>query len=242
MSFDENSTILGLLGKLFGGVILSATIRIALLDDHQMFLDGITMLFTGMGDRFQIDAFTAPDDLIKSVKEGEAYDLVICDLIMREMNGLSFITTVRSHSKSLPILMLSGINTAPPVAEIMQLGANGFIHKSADNETLLAAVEALARGETYFAEEFLPSGTLHAPDFTKNKDDDYTDVEHIPNLSKRQIEVLELIANGASNKQISNTMSISENTVKSHLKHIFMEMRVNKRTACVRRARTLGLI
>ncbi|RZV38872.1 MAG: response regulator transcription factor, partial [Acidimicrobiales bacterium] len=66
--------------------------------------------------------------------------------------------------------------------------------------------------------------------------------EHLPKLSPRQIEVLRLIANGASNRQISEEMIISENTVKSHLKSIFFEMRVNKRTACVRKARTLGLI
>ena len=73
--------------------------------------------------------------------------------------------------------------------------------------------------------------------------DDYGDEpDFLPKLSPRQVEVLRLIANGASNRQISEEMIISENTVKSHLKTIFFEMRVNKRTACVRKARTLGLI
>jgi DNA-binding NarL/FixJ family response regulator len=221
---------------------LARALQIALLDDHQMFLDGISMLFNGFGDRFNVTPFNTPKDLIDVVDAGVAYDLVICDLIMREMNGLAFITTLRSHSKSTPILMLSGINTDPPINEIIRLGANGFIHKSADNDTLLAAVDAIAQGKTYFPEGFTPSTGSGQRSYSQSDEYDEFDADHIPNLSKRQVEVLELIANGASNKQISAEMTISENTVKSHLKQIFAEMRVNKRTACVRKARTLGLI
>jgi DNA-binding NarL/FixJ family response regulator len=206
-----------------------------------MFLDGLSLFFSGHSDRFDVSTFEKPSDLMHAIATGVRFDLLISDLIMKEMSGLAFVSAIRSHSQTLPILMLSGINSPPPVREIINLGANGFIHKSADNEALLRAVDALIDGDTYFPED-MPSGD-EANSLGELGDGEFLDeIDYLPKLSPRQIEVLHLIANGASNRQISEQMIISENTVKSHLKSIFYEMRVNKRTACVRKARTLGLI
>ncbi len=215
--------------------------KIALLDDHRMFLDGLSLFFQRHSDRFEVSTFEKPANLIQTIATGVRFDLLISDLIMKEMSGLAFVSAVRTHSKSLPILMLSGINSPPPVREIVNLGANGFMHKSADNEMLLAAVNALIAGESYFPEDMvnMDGEQMHG---AMDEEDFLDEPDFLPKLSPRQIEVLRLIANGASNKQISEEMTISENTVKSHLKSIFFEMRVNKRTACVRKARTLGLI
>lgn len=215
--------------------------NIALLDDHRMFLDGLSLFFSGHSDRFTVSTFEKPADLMHAIATGAKFDLLISDLIMKEMSGLAFISAVRSHSNTMPVLMLSGINSPPPVKEIISLGANGFIHKSADNEALLKAVDMLIAGETYFPEEMLDGSE---PQLLGSMDEEefFDEPDLLPKLSPRQVEVLRLIANGASNRQISETMIISENTVKSHLKTIFYEMRVNKRTACVRKARTLGLI
>lgn len=215
--------------------------RIALLDDHRMFLDGLSLFFSGHSDRFDVLTFEKPADLMHTIATGVKFDLLISDLIMKEMSGLAFVSAIRSHSKTLPILMLSGINSPPPVREIINLGANGFIHKSADNTALLHAVDTLIAGDTYFPEDMLDGD--EATSLGVMDDGEFLDEpDYFPKLSPRQVEVLRLIADGASNRQISEEMIISENTVKSHLKSIFYEMRVNKRTACVRKARTLGLI
>jgi len=214
---------------------------IALLDDHRMFLDGLSLLFSGQGDRYMVDTYDTAANLIHAMATGTKYDLVISDLIMKDMNGLAFISALRSHNKKLPVLMLSGINSPPPVKEIMNLGANGFVHKSADNETLLNAVDLLIGGQSYFPDNLINGFDLKSNNSTGDDDFAY-ESDQLPSLSPRQVEVLHHIANGASNKQISASMFISENTVKSHLKTIFFEMQVNKRTACVRKARTLGII
>ena len=205
-----------------------------------MFLDGLSLLFSGHSDRYSVDTYDNAAELIQAMAKGTEYDLVISDLIMKEMNGLAFISVLRTHNKTLPLLMLSGINSPPPVKEFINLGANGFVHKSADNETLLTAVDDLIAGKTYFPDVLFNAVDNEGSNFS---DDEFAhETAHIPSLSPRQYEVLQLIANGASNRQISDTMFISENTVKSHLKTIFYEMGVNKRTACVRKARTLGMI
>lgn len=218
---------------------MSDRVKIAVIDDHQIFLDGVSLLVKSMDERFEVCGFSAPMTLLSEVKTGAKFDLVLCDLIMNSMNGLAFISALRAHAKTLPILMLSGINTAPPLAEIKRLGGQGFVHKSVDNQNLLSAIQTVLAGGTYFADG-LEAGKINAP--IAIAQDGMDDPVVTPQLSGRQMEVLGLIANGASNKEIARTLSISENTVKTYLKQIFLELGVNKRTACVRKAQMLGLI
>lgn len=216
--------------------------KIAVVDDHRIFLDGISLLLAE-GLDFQVESYHAPVELLQKLELGERFNLILCDLIMADMNGLAFIAAVRAHSKAIPILMLSGINTTPPVADIKRLGGNGFVHKSADPKKLLEAINGVLSGGDYFPDQSnSASGTLKPasdPDDFYNESLGHT---NLPELGPRQLQVLKLIAHGATNKEIAQDLNISQNTVKSHLKQIFIELGVNKRTACVRKAQTMGLI
>jgi len=215
--------------------------KIAVVDDHQLFLDGISLIVDNMNARFTVTSYPDPLKMLKAIENGEDFDLIICDLIMTSMNGLAFVGVLRSQSK-IPVLMLSGISTAPPIDEMRRLGAQGFIHKSADNETLTAAVTEVLAGQEYFADIAGPDGQVAVEQFGDSARIDENRESAMPQLTERQLEVLKLISQGASNKDIATQLEISENTVKSHLKLIFEELQVNKRTACVRAATTLGLI
>lgn len=217
-------------------------IKIAVIDDHRIFLDGISLLIDGMEEDFTVESFNAPLEFLKNAESGKTFDLVICDLIMNAMNGLAFVAALRTHSKTMPILMLSGINTAPPIEDVKRLGANGFVHKSAENEVLKKAIETVLGGGTYFTEGLGDSAIETPTKIDGSEWDAAYNGKAMPKLAHRQIEVLRLIGEGATNKEISETLNISENTVKTHLKQIFRELGVNKRTACVRKAQTLGLI
>ncbi|MFC3052098.1 response regulator [Kordiimonas pumila] len=221
---------------------MAKTVHIAVLDDHRMFLEGLSMLVESMVGHYSVTNFHEPVELLHQLEAGQHYDLVLCDLIMNRMNGLAFVAAARAYTKRIPILMISGINTPPPLAEMQSLGASGFVHKSADNETFLKAIETVLRGKAFF--EVVGSDDVAADlcALRGNEDSANSLIEALPSLGKRQVEVLKMIAHGASNKEISNTLSISENTVKTHLKQIFMILGVNKRTACVRKAQALGLI
>lgn len=214
---------------------------IAVIDDHKIFLDGISLLIESIDDTYSVAPFSSPLELLREIEGGRRFDLLICDLIMNSMNGLAFISALRSHSKTIPILMLSGINTAPPIEDVKRLGGNGFVHKSAENHILQEAIQTVLRGGRYFEGgmgDSLSVSTSNASDleFLDMKD------KSIAALAPRQIAVLRLIANGATNKDIAETLVISENTVKTHLKQVFRALGVNKRTACVRKAQMLGLI
>lgn len=221
---------------------MSVQINVAIIDDHKMFLEGISLLVKNMNKDYRVTTFSEPSELLRIVETGTAFDLVICDLIMNAMNGLAFVAALRSQSKSIPVLMLSGINTAPPIDEVRRLGGNGFIHKSADNDTLKRAIRTVLTGGTYFVDG-LGGSLIEKADKPRGEGwDRNINMTSVPKLPTRQIEVLRLMAGGATNKDIALSLTISENTVKTHLKQIFLELGVNKRTACVRRAQTLGLI
>jgi DNA-binding NarL/FixJ family response regulator len=221
---------------------MTKNVNIAVVDDHKLFLKGFTLLVDSLSDRFVTTGFDAPVDFLVELESGTKFDLIVCDLIMNSMNGLAFIAALRNHSKRLPILVLSGINTAPPIAEIKRLGGNGFIHKSVENNILSEAIEALLIGKSFFFDGLDESVIENPESFESERETSVGMTSNLPALGTRQIEVLRLMAEGATNKDISSILKISENTVKTHLKHIFQELGVNKRTACTRKAQLMGLI
>lgn len=221
---------------------LSPKVQIAVLDDHLMFLDGLSLMVQGAGKDYEVSGFSEPLELLKKIESGDRWNLIICDLIMNQMNGLAFVAAVCSRVKNIPILMLSGINTTPPIDEIRRLGAKGFVHKSSDNTVLLTAIETILSGKSYFLPDSDAPAQSSPIDTQPAAGAQLTDDNILPSLGARQLEVLRMIAKGASNKEISRLLSISENTVKTHLRQIFLELGVNKRTACVQRAQTLGII
>ncbi|WP_417619680.1 response regulator [Parasphingorhabdus sp.] len=210
-----------------------------MIDDHRLFLAGVTLLLQQFEKPIAVSPFEEPVSLLQALDDGIKFDLIICDLVMPSMNGLAFAQALRDQC-SVPLMILSGINTYPPISEMKQLGVSGFVHKSADDADLLASIQTILAGKTSFPDA--------GKDGTEAKDSHFGavaapyDVEHIPVLTQRQIEVLQLISNGASNAEIATSLGISGNTVKSHLRQIFDLLQVNKRTACVRAAQALGLI
>lgn len=214
-------------------------LKIAVIDDHRLFLAGFTLLLEQFDKPFVVTPFGEPVSLLRSLDDGLIFDLIICDLVMPSMNGLAFAQALRDQS-SVPLMILSGINTYPPISEMKQLGVSGFVHKSADDAVLLAAIQTILAGKTSFPDAG-EAGT-EAPDSNFGDVAEPYEVESVPVLTPRQIEVLQLISNGASNAEISASLGISANTVKSHLRQIFDLLQVNKRTACVRAAQALGLI
>lgn len=218
----------------------SPIVKIAIIDDHQMFLDGISLVIGNSARNCQVFPFQKPLMMLEALERGDDFDVIICDLIMGNMNGLAFIRALRSQS-SIPVLMLSGIGSSPPTEEMRRLGAQGFIHKSADNETLSAAVDSVLGGGEYF-DDMAMEASGSSDQFGSVEQFEEIDEVRGSELTTRQIEVLQLMAQGATNKEISETLNISPNTVKSHLKMIFDLLKVNKRTACVRVAQAHGLV
>lgn len=217
---------------------MQTDIHIAIIDDHSIFLEGLSVLIADIDYVSEVHAFATPAKFFDELRAGAPFNLIICDLIMQSMNGLAFLAAVRNHCRHVPVIVLSGINVNPPLDEIRRLGGNGFVHKSTDQRTLKSVIKAVLDGQTYFGQ--IEDSRLAPPE---NHASNATDTAYLaPNISPRQTEILRCIASGDSNRDIAARLDISENTVKTHLKQIFTELGVNKRTACIRKAQALGLI
>ncbi|WP_417476766.1 response regulator transcription factor [Maricaulis sp.] len=216
---------------------MSATRRLALVDDHRMFSDGFSALLMQLREGYTVEVFDDPVAFLKAFGPDSNYDLIILDLVMRTMNGLALLAAIRERKSRCPVLMLSGIGAEPPVAEMKRLGARGFVHKSADTETMLAAVDGILAGQASFFGVQTESVGDHAPEDWHPEAD-----RQLPRLGPRQLEILHLMGGGVTNKEIASTLNISENTVKSHMRAIFEALDVHTRTACMRKAQALGLI
>lgn len=216
---------------------MNRDVHIALVDDHRMFTDGFSAFLAETGADYQVTTFEDPVAFLEAATGDAKFDLVILDLVMRGMNGLALLAAISKFKRRPRVLMLSGIATSPPIGEMKRLGASGFVPKSAEISVLQDAVTAILSGQTVFPEDVEESTPVaHS----------YADVWHAasapPALAKRQLEILKMIGEGATNKHIAATLFISENTVKSHLRAIFESLGVRTRTACVHKAVLLGLI
>ncbi|MEX3008504.1 response regulator [Hoeflea sp. TYP-13] len=214
-------------------------IEIAIVDDHQMFADGLAQLISNLSDSYECVPINSPLSALRMIEDGHRFDLVISDLIMDSINGIAFVKALRARGARMPVLIVSGINTAPPIEEALRLGAQGFLPKSASAAMLNEALDTVFAGEI-----FLPPNLWTAYADDSRSPGAARDIQGVTGveLSQRQLEVLHLVSEGYSNREAAQVLNVSENTVKTHMKRMFKLLNVNTRAACVRRAQLLGLI
>lgn len=211
-------------------------IRVAAVDDHTLFLAGLDHLLNRESQDMVCHCFDSGRSLLQALDAGADFDVVVTDLTMKELNGLALITAIRARGITAQCIILSASEDAISRESSARLGAFRFLHKSDDPEALKTAIReanaamrpaptALAAAEGLRVEN--PTGEEYAV---------------VPMLGPRQLRVLELLAAGHSNKDISDALCISENTVKTHLKAIYRELGVKSRTAAATRGRELSLI
>lgn len=210
--------------------------RIGLIDDHTLILDGLEKTLASMSSTFEVISATSPTHILDQIHAGETFDLILCDLIMDGMNGLAFLGALQSRRDPTPVLLMSGIAMDPPIAQMKSLGAKGFVHKSADPAAFEGIINTIIAGGDHFPDEDEILTEVAEQPY------DQGELEAINNLTGRQLEVLRALANGASNQEISDRLSISPNTVKTHIKHIYEAMGVSRRTACVQKAQLYGIL
>jgi len=174
------------------------------------------------------------------VDESEKFDLILSDIYMPGIDGLGFLHGLRHRNINVPVVVISGTENKQLVQAAFEHGAAGFINKSLPAKEMLEALRKVLRGETLHSEH-MQSGTRKAP-ATPHKSDRQASSAAKQQLAPRQLEVLHLISDGNSNKQIAHLLEISEATVKYHTTQIFRALGVHNRTSCVREARQRNLI
>jgi DNA-binding NarL/FixJ family response regulator len=199
-------------------------IRLVIADDHPVVRAGLQGMLASQPD-FEIvgEATTGVEAVALTVALRP--DVVLMDLRMAELDGVAATASIRKQQPETPVLVLTTYDSDADILRAIEAGATGYLMKDAPRDQLFAAIRSVAQGNSALAPEIAARLLLHI---------------HTPAgvaLSVREIEVLSLVARGASNKEIARGLHISEATVKSHLIHIFSKLGVADRTAAV----TVGL-
>jgi DNA-binding NarL/FixJ family response regulator len=205
------------------------TIRVLLVDDHPIVRDGLRGMFAGE-DGFEVvgEAGNGREAVDKTAALRP--DVVLMDLRMPEMDGVSAIRSILERGLETRVLVLTTYDTDREVVSAIEAGATGYLLKDAPRAKLLQAVEATARGEAVLSS----SVGARLMERVRNPDREL--------LSDREMEVLRLVASGSTNRDIAEALFVSEATVKTHLIHIFSKLGVNDRAAAVATAFEQGLL
>ncbi len=212
-----------------------------LADDHPLVRDGIRYLFGTGSEGTEILEAGTWSKTFQLIKEHQDLDLILLDLTMPGMEGLSAVKKARASIPTAPIVILSMSDDLGQIEACLRLGVNGYIPKSSSTELMLSAIEVVLNGGIYVPPHLLASLQEGNKLGQTRESNQRTGLDNAV-ITNRQQEVLRLIALGKTNKEIAHTLSISDTTVKSHITSIFRQLSANNRTEAVHRGNQLGLL
>ncbi|MGG3018440.1 response regulator transcription factor [Geobacillus stearothermophilus] len=209
--------------------------RIAIIDDHQLFREGIKRILEFEGD-FEVVAEGSDGSEVLSIVETYRPDLVLMDINMPDINGVEATKQLIEAYPDTKVVVLSIHDDEHYVMRALQMGATGYLLKEMDADTLIEAVRIVAEGGSYLHPKVTHNLIREYRRLTSEKDGVAVKQEvrrplHL--LTRREWEVLQLLADGKSNRAIGEALYISEKTVKNHVSSILQKLNVNDRTQAV---------
>ena len=198
-------------------------ITIFLVDDHELIREGIKQLLELEDNIDVIGQAGNGEEAIEKILEYRP-DVVLLDINMPKMNGIDVLRRLKDLGANSKIIMLTIHKDREYLLEAMKIGADGYVLKDTDAEGLLRAIRAVKNDKTYI-QPSIASLLVQDVNIIEFNEDDIK----IESLTKREYEVLTLIAEGLSNKDIANKLYISEKTVKNHVSSILKKLEVNDR-------------
>jgi DNA-binding NarL/FixJ family response regulator len=212
-------------------------IRLLIADDHTLFRDGLRALFQSRPDT-EVVAEAATGAEAITLAEKLQPDVILMDILMPGVNGIEATRQIVQTSPHIGVIVVTMFEDNDSVFAAMRAGARGYVLKGADQEEMVRAIQAVARGEALFGPAvaarlmaFFASPALGAavapPAF--------------PELTSREREILTLIARGYNNGDIAQQLTLSPKTVRNHVSNIFNKLQVASRAQAILRARDAGL-
>lgn len=204
------------------------TISVLLVDDHPVVRSGLRAVLDGEAVHVVGEAATGEEAITLAAHLRP--DVVLCDLRLGDgIDGIRTTTALRALIPAPVVVILTTFDRDAEILGAIEAGAAGYLLKDVAPETIIDGIRRAAAGDTVLAPD-LASRVLKG---MRNP---------LPRLTDREIEVLRLLAQGASNKEIARALFVTEATVKSHLAHIFTKLDVDSRSRAVHIARETGLI
>jgi len=211
------------------------TIRVLIADDHKLFRQGLIGLMKTREDLVEVVGEAETGKEAVRLTELLRPDIVLMDIYMQDVNGLEAARKIRSKVPDTAIVMLTSSELDEHLNEAVNIGVAGYLLKNLDADELFGLLSGVKRGEAAMTRSM-------AARLLKNLARDRTTTTEGEFLTDREIDVLRFVARGASNVQIAEELSITINTVKSHLKSILAKLELENRTQAATYAVAKGLI
>ncbi len=212
---------------------------ILLADDHALFRDGMHYVLRQLADDVEILDASSFSEMLKLADADPMANLVLMDLHMPGSNGAASVRTFNLKYPQMPLVVVSGSEQREDMERVMEFGAMGFISKMTSSKVMLAALRMVLDGGVYLPPQLLQQSMDHleqgATDKRSRRSNEF-------GLTARQIDVLQYLSQGLSNKETALKMGLAEGTVKIHVAAIFQALHVSNRMDAVRAAQRLGML
>jgi len=197
-------------------------IKIIITDDHKMIREGMKQLLEMEGD---IEVVAEANDGIECIEKLQNVNahVLLLDINMPNRNGIDTLSIIKERKIPIKVIMLTVHDEVEYLIKAVDIGVDGYILKDSDSSELRKAIFAVYNGENFIQPNLIP--LLNARMIKRN-----SDLAMIDSLTKRELEVLLLVAKGMFNKEVAETLDISERTVKNHISNIFKKIKVSDRT------------
>lgn len=212
---------------------MTQTLRLVVVDDHALFRRGLVGLLEEMPD-FSVVGQAGDGQQAMPLIEKTRPDVVLLDLNMPNMDGIAALRAIRERKLPVKVLMLTISQNDVDLLDAIRAGADGYLLKNTEPEELRRAIRRVAEGQGALSPE-VTGPILRAVSRSATPDQAYL-------LSERELEVLNCLVDGLTTQQISSRLFISENTVKTHVRHIFEKLEVSNRAEAVGKAMQMGVI
>ena len=203
-----------------------APIRVLIVDDHPVVRAGLASLLRRQIGVKLTGAAHSAEEAMEALKRSSV-DVILLDLRMPSINGIDLLNLLRAKENQPRVIILSSYEFEEEIYQAVKAGARGYLSKNASREEMVAAIEAVADGGTYFPERIVPW---------------IEERQARSSLSAREIEILEMVSRGLTNKEIAGVLQISHYTVRNHINHITAKLQVADRTEAATVALRQGII
>ena len=216
-------------------------IRVALIDDHKLFREGVKKILS-FEPTFEVVAEADDGSEANDIIETHDLDIVLMDINMPEVNGIEATKELLKDNPSIKVIILSIHDDESYVTHSLETGAQGYLLKEMDTESLMEAIKIVHEGGCYLHPKVTSNLVAEYRKLVADNKDDSTDVSQIEYrkplhlLTRRECQVLQLLSEGESNRKVSKSLVISEKTVKNHVSNILQKMNVDDRTQAVVKA------
>jgi DNA-binding NarL/FixJ family response regulator len=202
-----------------------AKTHIIIVDDHPLFRDAMKAALSASGDKMMISEAGSLDEATALLNSNGDCDLVLLDLKMPGVQGLSGLAYLRAQFPQVPVAIVSGQEEAAIIRRALALGASGYIPKSTAADAMRVAVSTILAGDVW-----APANTAE-PTAQDREIDDLS--KRLLTLTPQQVRVLMMLRTGLLNKQIAYELDVSEATIKAHVSAILLKLNVDSRTQAV---------